>query len=182
MNDSKIRVRYAKAFFLVAHEKKMIETLKADVERVLGVCNHSTEFVLLLESPVVTTSKKLQLISRILKNEINELTLNFLLLVTKNKREVYIPGICRYFLELIRKDQNIKSAILTTAAEIDKKTIDKIAGIMGKELNAKIELSSKIDPDIIGGLILRVEDKQFDSSIHTKLKNIKQHLLETEVK
>ena len=53
---------------------------------------------------------------------------------------------------------------------------------MGKELNAKIEMSTQVNPEIIGGLILRVEDKQFDSSVLTKLKNIKQHLLETEVK
>ena len=53
---------------------------------------------------------------------------------------------------------------------------------MGKELNATIELSCKIDPEIIGGLILRIDDKQFDSSVDTKLKKIKQHLLETELK
>jgi F-type H+-transporting ATPase subunit delta len=53
---------------------------------------------------------------------------------------------------------------------------------LGKELNAKIELEGKVNPEIIGGLILRVDDKQFDSSVNTKLKKIKQHLLETEVK
>ena len=182
MNDSKIRVRYAKALFSAAQEEKMVETLKTDIEKVLDVCNRSAEFVLLLESPVVRTTKKIHLITQIFKNEINPLTLNFLLLVAKNKREVFIPGICRYFLELIRKDQNIKSAVLTTAVEMDKKTIEKIEEILGKELNAKIEMSTQVNPEIIGGLILRVEDKQFDSSVHTKLKNIKQHLLETEVK
>ncbi len=182
MNDSTIRVRYAKAFFLAAHEKSMIETVKADVEKVLNICNKSIEFILLLESPVITTSKKVDLINDLFKNEINELTLNFLLLIAKNKREVFIPGICTYFLEIIRKDRNIKSAVLTTATEVDEKTVNKIADMMGKELNAKIELSREVDPEIIGGLILRIEDKQFDSSVYTKLKNIKQHLLETELK
>ena len=182
MNISAIRVRYAKAFFLLAKEKKMMEILKADIEKVFNVCNHSSDFILLLESPVVSTTKKEELISKIFKAEVNTLTLNFILLIVRNKREVYIPGICRNFLELTRKDQNIKSAVLITASEINTNIINKIKILLEKELNAKVELSVEVEPEIIGGLILRIGDKQFDSSVNTKLKNIKQQLLETEVK
>ena len=52
--------------------------------------------------------------------------MNFLLLITENKREAEIPGICRNFLEMTRKDQNIKTATLTTAAEISIETTEKI--------------------------------------------------------
>jgi F-type H+-transporting ATPase subunit delta len=182
MNISAIRVRYAKAFFSLAKEKKMMETLKTDIEKVFDVCNHSSDFILLLESPVVSTSKKAELIIKIFKGEVNPLTLNFLLLITNNKREVYIPGICRNFLVLIRKDQNIKSAVLITASEINTKTIDKIRTLMEKELDAKVELSSQIEPEIIGGLILRIDDKQYDASVTTQLRKIKQDLLESEQK
>lgn len=182
MNISAIRVRYAKAFFSLAKEKKMMETLKTDIEKVFNVCNQSTDFILLLESPVVSTSKKSALITKIFKAEVDRLTLNFLLLIIKNKRESYIPGICRNFLDLIRKDQNIKSAVLVTAAEINSKIIDKIKILMEKELNAKVELSVNIEPEIIGGMILRIGDKQLDCSVNTQLKKIKQQLLETEVK
>lgn len=178
MSISAIRVRYAKAFFSLAKEKKMMETLKADIEKVFNVCNQSSDFIHLLESPVVSTSKKTELITTIFKGEVNTLTLSFLLLITNNKREVYIPGICRNFLELTRKDQNIKSALLVTATEISSKTIEKIRVLMEKELDAKVELSSEIDPGIIGGLILRIDDKQFDSSVTTQLKKMKQQLLE----
>jgi F-type H+-transporting ATPase subunit delta len=182
MNISTIRVRYAKAFFSVAKEKKMIETLKADAQMVLDLCKQSNELVLLFESPVVSTSKKIELIIRIFKQEINTITLDFLLLIAKNKREAYIPGICINFLDLIKKDQNIKTAVLTTATKVVDKTLGKIKAVMEKELNSKVEITGKVDPEIIGGLILRVEDKQFDSSVTTQLKKIKQHLLETEVK
>lgn len=182
MNISAIRVRYAKAFFSLAKEENMMELLKADIEKVFNVCNYSSDFILLLESPVVSVSKKAELISKIFKGEINILTLNFLLLIAKNKRESYIPGICRNFLELTRKDQNIKSAVLVTASEINTKTIKKIKILMEKELNSKVELSSQVEPEIIGGMILRIDDKQFDSSVTTQLRKIKQQLLETEIK
>lgn len=182
MNISAIRVRYAKAFFSLAKEKKMIETFKTDIEKVFDVCNRSSDFILLLESPVVSASKKTELITKIFEGEVNTLTLKFLLLITNNKREPYIPGICRNFLDLIRKDQNIKSALLITASQINTKTIEKIRTLIEKELDSKIELSGQVDSEIIGGLILRIEDVQFDSSVTTQLKKIKQQLLDAEIK
>lgn len=182
MDISAIRVRYAKAFFLLAQEKNRLETLKTDIEKVLDTYTHSVEFVHLLESPVISTSKKAELLTQIFKSEVNSVTLNFLLLTLQNNREEYIPGICRNFLELIRKDQNIKLATLITATDIETKTIGKIKSLLEKELKATVELTSQIDPEIIGGLILRIDDKQYDASITTQLKKIKQELLETELR
>jgi len=182
MSISAIRVRYAKAFFSLAKEKMMLDILNADIQKIFDVCNHSTDFVLLLESPVVTTSKKADLITKIFREQINPLTLNFLLLITNNKREVHIPGICRNFLELTRKDQNIKSAILVTATEINAQSTHKIKILIEKELDSKVELTCKLEPEIIGGLVLRIDDIQYDSSVSTQLRKIKQQLLETEVK
>lgn len=182
MDISAIRVRYAKAFFSLAKEKKMVEALRTDIEKVFDVCKKSSDFILLLESPVISTLKKTELIAKIFKSEVNPITLNFLLLITNNKREVYIPGICRNFLDLIRKDQNIKSAVLVTASEINKSTIGKIKELIEKELDAKLELECQIEPEIIGGVILRIDDKQYDASVTTQLKKIRKNLLESEIK
>lgn len=182
MTISAIRVRYAKAFFLLAKEKEMLNTLKTDIQKVFDVCSLSPDFIKMVESPVIKTSKKVELITAIFKTEIHLLTLNFLVLITNNKRENYIPGICRNFLEMTREDQNIKSAVLISASEINPKTNDKIRNLLEKELNATVELNYKTDPEIIGGLILRIDDRQYDSSVATQLKKIKQLLLETEIK
>jgi F-type H+-transporting ATPase subunit delta len=104
------------------------------------------------------------------------------MLITQNKRETEIPGICRNFLELSRKEQNIKTAMLFTAAEINPSVIDKIKSIIEKELNTNVELSTKVNHDMIGGIILRVDDKQYDASVATQLKKIKQQLLNAEIK
>lgn len=182
MSISAIRVRYAKAFFTLAKEKNLLGQFKTDIQGIFDICNHSADFVHLLESPVVTTTKKSDLITKIFKSQINPLTLNFLLLIIDNKREVHIPGICRNFLDLTRKDQNIKSAVMITATEINALTVEKIREIISKELNATIELACQVEPGIIGGLILRIDDKQYDSSVNTQLRKIKQTLLETEIK
>lgn len=182
MDQSAISVRYAKAFFSLAKEKNMMPRLKRDIQTVAEVCNTSTEFILLLKSPVVKTSKKEQLIETIFKGKVDDLTIRFLRLVTSNKREAYIPAICRNFLKLNREDQNIKTVVLTTASPVEPETADAVKALLGSKLNAQVELSQKVDPAIIGGLILRMEDRQFDASIATQLKKIKQKLLDTNIK
>ena len=182
MDQSAITVRYAKAFFTLAKEKNILDSLKSDIELVTGICQKSADFILLIESPIVKSSKKMALMTSIFSGKVNSLTLDFLHLITKNKREIYIPAICRNFLGLTRADQNIKSAVLTTATEINTETFKKIEELIGKELDAKIELSSSVNPGIIGGMVLRLDDKQYDASVATQLKKIKQKLLETELK
>ena len=182
MGQSAITVRYAKAFFSLAKEKNIQETLKSDIELIFSVCESSSDFILLLESPIVKTMKKVELFKLIFSDKIHNYTHNFLKLIAENKREAYIPGICMNFLSLTRKDQNIQTAILTTATEIEVNTVEKIKKTIEKNTGTQIELSTKINPNIIGGLILRLEDKQYDASVATQLKKIKKTLLETELK
>lgn len=182
MDQSAITVRYAKAFFSLSKEKNLQETLKSDMELIFSVCEKSSDFILLLENPVVKTMKKIELFTLIFNGKIHSHTLNFLKLIAENKRETHIPGICRNFLYFTRKAQNISTAVLTTASEMEIDTVKKIEKLMEKELGTKIELSTKVNPNIIGGMILRLEDKQCDASVATRLKKIGQTLLETELK
>lgn len=86
MDQSAITVRYAKAFFELAKEKNLLEPLKADIELVASVGADSADFILLLESPIVKTSKKIELITAIFQGSVNELTLNFLNLIAKKQK------------------------------------------------------------------------------------------------
>lgn len=177
MNQSAINVRYAKAFFSLAKEKNMLDILKTDVVLVNSVCLNSPDFMLFLDSPVVKTSKKIELIESVFNKKIHALTLQFLTLITKNKREIHIPGICRNFIELTKKEQNIRSVKLITAAKISTASVKRITQLLGKELKATVELSTLVDPDILGGLVLRVDDIQYDASVASQLKKINQKLL-----
>lgn len=182
MNESIINVRYAKALYSLGKEKGMLGLLKSDIETVAGICADSNEFILFLESPVVKTSQKVKLLAEIFTGSVHELTLKFLILVTENRRETFIPDICRDFLDLIRKDSGIKSAVITTATALPAVTIEKARLILEKELNTKIELTGKVNPEILGGIILRVDDRQYDASLATQLKKLRTNLLETEIK
>ncbi|MEE4286412.1 MAG: ATP synthase F1 subunit delta [Mariniphaga sp.] len=181
MDESAITVRYAKAIFSLAKEKNQLSSLKEDMDLISNACSQSEDFILLLKSPVVKTSEKVHIIKLIFQKKISALSLQFLELVTQNNREVFIPLICRNVLTLIRKEKNIKTAVITTAQEMDKKLLEKAAKILENELGTQVELSAKVNPHLIGGMILRIDNKQYDASILTKLNKIKQEMLKTQL-
>lgn len=177
MNSSTITVRYATAAFSLGKEQDMLAALKNDMELVSAVCRESADFMLLLKSPVVKTSEKLKIIKLIFENKISELSLNFLNLITGNNREIYIPDIARNVLGMIRREKNIKTAVITTAQAIDEEILRKAEKAIESELQARVELSGKVNPQIIGGIILRIDDKQYDASISAQLKKLKNEML-----
>jgi len=111
MDESAITVRYAKALFSLSKEKNQLFSLKEDMDLISSVCNQSEDFILLLKSPVVKTSEKVHIIRLIFHEKISPLSLQFLELVTQNKREVFIPSICRNILTLIRKEKNREGSL-----------------------------------------------------------------------
>lgn len=182
MDQSKINTRYAKAFFTLAKDKGLTSELRKDAGLISSVCATSIDFNLLLESPIVKTSQKIKVIQSIFTGKIKVLSLNFLLLIAENKREKNIPGIFRNLEDLYRKEEGIKTAVITSAQALDELVLKQISQILEQEFNSKVELSQKVNTDLIGGFVLRVEDKQYDASLSTQLKKIKEKLLQTELK
>jgi len=181
MNDSLITVRYARALFLLAKEKGLLDRCKADIERVADMCRQSAEFTRFLNNPVIRTSKKKALFSEIFADTVHEGTLNFLSLIVENNREVYLPGICRDFLSMTRREMGIKTAVITTASEFSEEATGRIKQTLEKAFHSKFELTGKTNKKIIGGMILQIEDKQLDASLATQLRKIRTSLLKTEI-
>ncbi len=179
MNYSAISVRYAKALFMLGKEKNLLSSIKEDMDYIAAVCNQSVDFKEFLKNPVVQTSKKTQIIKRIFETKISELSLRFLELIVKNKREVFIPMISLNVLDLIRKEKNIKTALLITASELDEKLLVKTKKILEKELGTKVDLTARTSPHIIGGIILQIDGKQYDASIATQIKKLKKEMLKS---
>jgi len=182
MDQSKIAVRYAKAFFSLGKEKGQLDALKKDIGLIRSLCDESAGFKLLLESPVVKTSQKIKLLDSLLGGKVQKLTLNFVRMVTHNKREAHMPGICRNFISLYQAEQGVKTAVLTSAVALGKSTTNRVHSFLEAALKSPVELSMKVEPELIGGFVLRIDDKQVNASISTQLKKIRETLLQSDVK
>jgi F-type H+-transporting ATPase subunit delta len=172
-------VRYSKALFILSKEKSMLDTISKDMLLIYKICNNVSEFMSMIESPITKPSQKRKILDAIFKSSINELTMKFLDLLVENKREAYIRDIARYFIDLYRSDKGIKSAVLTTASDVDDETRGKISELIKKSFNTKeVELETNVNKNLIGGFILKVDDKQFDASISSHLKEVKRKLID----
>ena len=180
MNDSKISVRYAKALFQTAVESGIEDAVMLDI-KLLSESLRNEAFKEVMESPVIKTSQKKELIRNVFSKAINELTFNFLKLILDNRRETYLPDIIRNFSGSFREHKGIKKAEVIISSAIDQPTRKKFEDILKKTFKSGIELDEIIRPEIIGGFILKVEDRQYDASVVNSLARIRKNLLQTSI-
>lgn len=169
--------RYAKSLMGLAMESKKLDAVRKDMKLIEKVCHENREFALFLNSPVIKTDKKVNVLNSVFKGKIDALTLSFLELITKKHRESYVPGIAEAFDEQYKVNQNIFTAVVTSANGLDKATKQKVLDLIKTQLKGEVELTEKIDANTIGGFILRIGDKQVDKSVARQLSNLKKELL-----
>jgi F-type H+-transporting ATPase subunit delta len=176
MNDSKISVRYSRALFQSALEKKIIDKVNDDMIFIAEVCRlpETKEF---LHSPIIPPSKKEAIFHKMLESNIEKITMSLIDLVVKNGRESYLPAIARVFIHETLKYKGITESVLTTAIKVDPGVKKQITDLISKVFTTKVDLQEIVDPSIIGGFILRVDDNYIDASIQNKLRKIKNELL-----
>lgn len=176
MNDSKISVRYSKALFQTALEKNIVDKVMADMSFILELCKQAgtDEF---LRSPIIPPSKKSAILIKLLKGNVQEVTLSLVDLLVKNGRESFLSAIARSFIHETQVQRGITEAVLTTAVPVDTRVRKQISELVENTFSTKVELKEIIDPEIIGGFILRVDDNYIDASIKNKLRKVKKELL-----
>jgi len=176
MNEGKISTRYAKALIGLAIEKKTLNVVINDVQLVYSFCKNA-DFKAFLMNPVIQKSDKQIIFHSIFKNKVNPITTSFLDLVLKNNRESYLSLIARKFIDYYKEYNGIKSAILTSVKPLNDSQKQKLVNSMKQLFKSEIEMEEVIDESIMGGFVLTVEDQQFDASVVSKLKYIKQELI-----
>ncbi len=177
MNRSKITVRYAKALYLAGKEQNNLPLLYEDIGNLHNTLSQVKDFTLFVNNPQISYAQKIKITGEIFKGKIKEPTLNFLLFIIRKKRELYILDILRTFLEYYKSQQKIKSAILTTAIEINEELKLQIINILKKQYDYEVEMSHKVNKRLIGGFTLQINDQLYDASVSTNLNQIRQNLL-----
>jgi F-type H+-transporting ATPase subunit delta len=173
---SHIAIPYSRALFGLALETNQLEEIYKDAETLYEVCKSNREFGLMLKSPIIQTSLKLKIITSIFGNKIAKLTLSFLSLITRKKREVLIPDIALAFIDLYKDHKGILPTHLKTAGPITDALRSEVTEIMKKFTGKEIELIPEVDEELIGGFVLQWNDKQYDSSILSQIKEMRKSL------
>ncbi len=177
MNQSLVSVRYAKALFKLSEEKEVLEDVYKDIQLLSDHCANEADLCEIVHSPIIKPEKKKTFFKLVYGEAIKPLTLGLLNLIVENNREEILDYVFRNFISFYRERKNIKSVTLYTAIEIEGEFQQDIKEVIAKELNCIVELSVVIKPDLLGGFILKVDDKMVDASIIGKLKKVRNQLV-----
>jgi F-type H+-transporting ATPase subunit delta len=174
MKNPKLSSRYAKALFDFAGEKNQIEEVFGDLQLFANTLKENRELQMLLRNPVVPPNQKHQIFESVFNGTLHEITYQFLDLLLKKRREPDLDTICEGFFELYKQAHNIKSARIVTAQPLSDELKSKIVSLLTEQTHATIELKESVDPLIIGGFVIQMDDFFLDSSILSKINKLRQ--------
>jgi F-type H+-transporting ATPase subunit delta len=172
--------RYANALFELALEQKSIDPVRADLDRFDALVASNPDLDRLVRSPVFTAEEQAKALSAVLnKAEIGGLAAKFLGLVASNRRLFAARDMVRAFRALVAKHKGEVTAEVTVAETLNDKHLDALKSALKGVTGKDVDLNVKIDPKIIGGLIVKVGSRMVDTSLRTKLSSIKHAMKET---
>ena len=175
MQNPRLATRYAKSLLDLAVERNSVEDTLKDMQLLHSICVQSNDFVIMLRSPVISSDKKLKVISLLLEGrKVSELTNVFVKLLVSKGRELNLPEITVAFQAQYNELKHIRTVTLTTASAMSdavKKTLEgKIAAYMPGDT---VDLKTVVDEKLIGGFVLELEDKLYDASVRKGLNDIR---------
>jgi F-type H+-transporting ATPase subunit delta len=167
--------RYGNALFELARDDKAVEEVKADLDRFDAMIAGSPDLNRLVRSPVFDADSQLRALAAILdKAGITGLAANFLRVITTNRRLFAVRDMIRAYRALVARYKGEVTAQVTVAEPLSDKNLDALKDALKSVTGGKdIDFDVKIEPAIIGGLIVKVGSRMVDSSLRTKLNAIK---------
>ena len=173
MKKTKLSGRYAKALHDFAIEQNTEEIVYQDILFLKDVFKDNRELRIVIESPIIVAAKKESIFVAIFQDKISSTTLEFLKLIITKRREPALMDIFESFIICYYQKHNIKTAVLTTAVQLSDTLLQNIVAMLEKETKATIRLEQVIDPKIIGGVMVRVDDFIYDASILGQVNRLK---------
>ncbi len=171
MSVIRIATRYAKSLMDLAIEQGKLDKISADMQMLHKAVTGSRDFHNMLKSPIIHADKKNAVFSALFKDKVDTLTITYLALLVNKGREAYLPEITAEFVRQHKAMQHITTVTVTTAAEMS----DSVLAELRKQLLAsgatteKLDVVTKVNPELIGGFVLEFDQKRYDASVANKL-------------
>lgn len=171
--SSKAAKRYAYAFLETALEMDILEEAKKDILMIGDVLDSSKDLRLFLKSPIVRKDQKRAALKEIFEENIHDLTGKLLEILTEKNREALLELITGHFIELYNVHHGIINVDVTSAMELDKEQIKTLKSQLESSTGKKILLNRSIDEDLMGGMMVRIDDTVIDGTVKFKLNQLK---------
>jgi len=173
MSEITVANRYAKSLIDLAQEQKALEQVKDDMSLFVQTLKASPELEAVLRNPIITHGKKKSILDAIFEGKVSKVTISFFhIMVNKSRAEILYPAA----LEFVNQYDVIKHIIKATvvsAAPLSSENLQKLIDEVKEITGGNVVMQAKVDPNLIGGFVLTVGDRQIDTSVLASLNKIK---------
>jgi F-type H+-transporting ATPase subunit delta len=169
---------YARSLFEVATEHDSLDVVREQLGEFADALDDSHELQMFFFSPYFSTEEKQDGLRRTV-TEADENFLNFLSLLLENHRMPVIFRVRREYDRLWREANQLLAVSITSAVELDPSVADRVGDEIGRQTGRTVELTSAVDPEILGGIVVRVGNSIIDASIRTRLDNLRKQVVNT---
>jgi F-type H+-transporting ATPase subunit delta len=167
--DIRLRESYANTLFELAGENQAIDAVKEDLETVAGIIKGENDLVKFLTSPYFSRQCKEQLVMTALSPRISELTMHFLMVLIKHNRVGLLPEIIFRYGQLWDAGRGCYPVNVTVSRPLEQGEAEKLTADMEAALGGAVRLELAVNPDILGGAVIRCGDKVIDNSLRHRL-------------
>ena len=167
--------RYAKAVFELAQEKGEVEAWLPRLDAVRAVLTDPTAAEV-FASPALPSARRVEIVEAVATPEMGKEGVNLAKLLVAARRPELIEGVIEEYRALADEAAGRVRATATTAVELDSADYERIAGDLSKRLGKEVRLEVRVDPAIIGGMVLQVGDRLIDASVATRLQQLRRRL------
>jgi F-type H+-transporting ATPase subunit delta len=181
VRDTTVAARYAKGLFLVTEKRGETAEALADLTGLLSVLAPGTPVGRFLASAVVLLAEKRKALERGLEGRVPRIVTVFLDLLLRKKRMNEFPVVVSEFEALVEKSQGIQRAQVVSATPLTTAENERLHRALEKLTAAHIKLTAEVDPELLGGALVRIGDRVIDRSARTLLRAIADRLHETSV-
>jgi F-type H+-transporting ATPase subunit delta len=164
-----VREVYSEVLFELAEQAECIDSVMEDMVRVANVLNGEPEFATILTSPGIKGDEKAQIIRRVFEGKVEALTLDFISVLARRDRIGFLGSISDNY-EIIMDVRRQRSLVeVVVAHELDDEQIGELKADLAEAINKEVKLSVMVEPEIIGGIIIKKDDLVIDNSVKTTL-------------
>lgn len=173
---------YGEAMFEVAMEEQKTDLFLKEAQDILAILDQNPELDKLMKHPKISKQEKTDILDNVFQSNVSAEMTGFMKLLVNKERYGELPKIFSYLIDRIKEEKKIGVAFVTTAVEL---TQEKKAAVKNRLLETTsyktMEMHFEVDEAIIGGMIIRIKDRVVDSSVRTKLEEMKKQLLQIQL-
>lgn len=172
--------RYALALYEVAEKKGKVDEYLGDLREICNLIDNNSDFLEVIKHPQIGTKQKKKTFINIFKDKIDEELLSFLLILIEKDRILFLKEKLKEMEKIHLERLNVLQGIVKTTIPLEEYEYNALVEKLEKEYNKDIILKKIIDPEILGGIYVRIGNDVIDGTVRTRLDDLRKLMLTTE--